>query len=173
MAHTLAHTHTLVSASHNFRVTKYDPAFRNNVGNYLRDDWTAISDVGDTFDGVVLTRETYDRVEDAYIDAALALLDEAGVRALVVRDLEHGQDIVPGLREGSRLPLAQLGPALRAVLREDSWCRFESDDAYVHVGWDYYMFVGVPRACPKAEALAVSRGLFVEPIERSPYARTG
>ncbi len=152
-------------------VTKYDPAFRDATGAYLRDEWTAISDIGTAYDGVVLTLEAYQRVENAYVDAALAFLAEAGVDALTVRDLEHGEGIVPGLRSGATLTLEAAGPALRAMLREATWFRLESADAYVHVGWDYYMYVGVPRACPKAVALAVERGLFVEAISASPYAR--
>jgi hypothetical protein len=38
------------------RVTKYDPALRvGGRGAFTGDDWTSVSDVGRTFDGVVLT----------------------------------------------------------------------------------------------------------------------
>ena len=154
-----------------FCVTKYDPAYRDANGVYQRDEWTAISDVGTAYDGVVLTLEAYQRVEDAYVDAALAFLAEAGVETLTVRDLEHGAGIVAGLQNGATLTLSQAGPALRAMLREATWFRLDAPDAYVHVGWDYYMYVGVPRVCPAATKLAGVRGLFVEEISASPYAR--
>ena len=48
-----------------FRVTMYDPAHRDASGAYTRDDWTAVSDVGSAFAGVVLTEVEYQRVEDA------------------------------------------------------------------------------------------------------------
>jgi hypothetical protein len=71
--------------------------------------------------------------------------------------------------EGSSLGLAEVGEVVRRVLREEFWCRLEGAGAFVHVGWDYYMYVGAPRPCPGAEALARQLGLFVEPF-RSPYS---
>ena len=58
--------------------------------------------------------------------------------------------------------------AVGHVLREEFWCRFEGQDAFVHVGYDYYMYVAVPHAVPQAVLLAQQVGLFVEPFE-SPY----
>lgn len=36
-----------------------------------RDEWTAASDIGRSFGGVILTAEEYRRVEDAYVAVAL------------------------------------------------------------------------------------------------------
>jgi hypothetical protein len=55
------------------------------------------------------------------------------------------------------------------MLRGDFWCRLESAGAFVHVGYDYYVYVGVPVESPEAAALARQLGLFVEPF-RSPYS---
>ena len=65
---------------HQFRVTKYDPAYRNELGHYRRDEWTSFSDVGCEANGSVVTLGEYERVELAYIDSALAFMREAGVR---------------------------------------------------------------------------------------------
>jgi|SRR5687767_8429806 len=56
----------------------------------------------------------------------------------------------------------------RSVLREESWCRFESDAGFVHFGSDDYMYVGVPCPAVEAQAAAVTRDLFVQPFT-SPY----
>ena len=72
-----------------YRVTKYDPAFRNAQGAYSGDDWTSISDIGKTFAGEILTRDEYQRVEDAYITVALAFIREAGIPMLTVTGLEN------------------------------------------------------------------------------------
>jgi hypothetical protein len=40
--------------------------------------------------------------------------------------------------------------------------------AFIHVGWDYYMYIGVPTDCPASDRLAAASGLFVEECE-SPY----
>ena len=54
------------------------------------------------------------------------------------------------------------------MLREELWCRLESVDGFVHIGWDYYMYIGVPHPCPEAELLAEGLGLYPERIV-SPY----
>jgi hypothetical protein len=152
-----------------FRVTKYNPAHRDRGGLYTRDEWTAVRDIGQAFGGVVLTEPEYRRVEDAYATAAVAFLREAGVPSLSVAGLENPADIPLPFAEGSSLGLAEVGEVIRRVLREEFWCRLEGAGAFVHLGWDYYMYVGVPRPCAGAAALAEQLGLFVEPF-RSPYS---
>ncbi len=151
-----------------FRVTKYDPAHRDARGAYTRDEWTAVSDIGRAFGGVVLTAAAYQRVEDAYATAAVAFLREAGVAALAVTGLENHATVPLPFAEGSSLGQAEIGGVVRRVLREEFWCRLEGAEAFVHLGYDYYMYIGVPRPCPEAEMLARSLGLFVEPFQ-SPH----
>jgi hypothetical protein len=152
-----------------FRVTKYDPAHRDRHGAYTRAEWTSVNDIGRAFGGVVLTEAEYQRVEDAYASAAVGFLREAGIASLAVAGLESHAGAPLPFAEGSSLGLAEVGVIVRRVLREEFWCRLEGDGAFVHVGWDYYMYVGVLRPCPGAEALARQLGLFVEPF-RSPYS---
>src|SRR5690348_8693669 len=121
-----------------YRVTKYNPAFRNSADAYTRDEWIMFKDVGESFGGVVLTLEEYKRVEDAYVRAALAFMSEAGLSSLTVNSLENrGRRL--SVQEGSVLPLEQVGDVIRRVLREEFWCRLEGLGGFVHLGWDYYM----------------------------------
>ena len=152
-----------------YRVTKYNPAFRTPEGTYTREEWISVRDVGGLFAGIVLTREDYERVESAYVASALSFLREAGLSSLTVRGLENHQKQPLTFGEGSTLPLEQVGDAIRLVLREEYWCRFEGADGFVHIGWDYYMYVGVPHPCPTARAEAAKLGLHVEEF-RSPYS---
>lgn len=67
------------------------------------------------------------------------------------------------------LTKAQIERVIRLNLRETLWCKLEdAAGRFLHFGWDYYTYVGVPTPCPKACALASRRGLFVEPF-KSPY----
>ena len=152
-----------------YRVTKYDPAYRDARGAFTRDEWTSSSDIGRSFAGVVLTEAEYRRVEDAYAAVAVGFLRDAGVVGLVVTDVERRGDRPVPFAAGAVLGLAEIDTAVRHLLRDEFWCRLEGEDAFIHVGWDYYMFVGVPRLCPGAEEAARRLGLFVEPFE-SPYA---
>ncbi|MEI8381383.1 MAG: hypothetical protein WCJ09_14745 [Planctomycetota bacterium] len=151
-----------------FRVTKYDPAHRDCHGVYTQYEWTSVSDVGREFAGVVLTESEYRRVEDAYITTAIAFLDESGVQSLTISGLECHAAVSLPFAEGSPLGLTDVGEVIRQILREKFWCRLEGTQAFVHVGYDYYMYIGVPLACPNAATFAGQLGLFVEPF-RSPY----
>ena len=151
-----------------YRVTKYDPAHRDDSGGYTRDEWISINDIGQSFDGVVLTETEYQRVEEAYVTAAVAFLREAGVAELSVAGIENHAATTPMFSEGATLGMAELGKVIRAMLREEFWCRLEGARAFIHVGYDYYMYVGVPIECQESTSLASRLGLFVEPF-KSPY----
>jgi hypothetical protein len=150
------------------RVTKYNPAFRDAQGAYTRDEWTSSSDIGRTIDGSLLTETEYKRTEDAYVRAATEFLSESGVTSLFVAGVESsaGDDSVPTERQ--QLNLSQIGETIRRLLREEFWCRLESETSFVHIGHDYYMYIAVKSSCPRAELLAEQLGLFVERFE-SPY----
>ena len=65
--------------------------------------------------------------------------------------------------------LKQLGSVIQLVLREEIWCRLECPTGFLHFGWDYYMYVGVPHLCPESLELAKRMGLFVDEL-KSPYS---
>jgi hypothetical protein len=153
-----------------FRVTKYNPVHRNRRGHYTRDEWICASQIGQVFGGVVLTEAEYQRVEDAYATAAVEFLREAETPALSVAGLENHAGVPLSFAEGASLGLAEVGGVIRQLLRGEFWCRLEGAEAFVHVGYDYYMYVGVPVACPGAVALARRLGLFPEPFQ-SPYSK--
>lgn len=153
-----------------YRVTKYDPAFRDREGRYLREDWTFAADIGRTFAGVVLTSEEYRRAEDAHVEAALAFLGEAGRGSVVATGVENHGGCPSAPAEGDSLAGPRLGDAIRMLLREEFWCRLEGEGCFLHFGYDYYLYVGVPTPCPRACLLASRLGLFVEEFP-SPYRR--
>lgn len=164
---------------HAYRVTKYDPKLRNDRGAFLREDWTAMSDIGTVVGGRRIRPEDYLGVEDAYVDAAVAMLTTAGVKSLKMSDLTimpegkwHGviDDGVAqfcfGLREGLVVSGGALEFVFRGCLRNFVWCRLWGElGAYVHFGDEYYMYVGLPTP---ASHLPLPPGMFMEEME-SPY----
>jgi hypothetical protein len=153
---------------YDFRVTKYDPARRDEYGRYLHADWTSFGDVGKTFDGRTLTLREYERVERTYVDAATCFVSEAGQRELHARGVENPERHPEVPEEGEPLAESALRRAFRDVLRGVYWCRFEGARGFVHFGWEHYMYIGVARVPFRAIANARAAGLFVEPFE-SPY----
>ncbi|GLW71519.1 hypothetical protein Kpho02_38180 [Kitasatospora phosalacinea] len=162
---------------HVYRVTKYDPADRDERGRYLGTEDT-LSDHGP--------------VEAAYVAAVAAFAADSGVGVLEVREPQlpfgtvhfglepaYGGDaldaLLPGGREGLHdglpvdLPTGQ--ELVRAMLRDSGfWGRLEVEGRFaVHVGWDLYLYVGSHLPCERAVAATGASGLFVERITASPY----
>ncbi len=153
---------------HEFRITKYDPDLRDEDGRFCKEDWTSVSDIGRTFLGTVLSPESYKAVELAYTDVVLRFLEEAEVDFLCALGVENhsGADAVP--QEGSLINREDIPAVVGAMLREEFWCKLESTRAFVHVGYEYYMYVGVSQECQNSVKFAHQRGLFVENFI-SPY----
>ncbi|MGW3107909.1 RNA-binding protein [Streptomyces sp. NPDC001100] len=159
-----------------YRVTKYDPADRDEHGHY-----TGTEDVA----------SDHGEVEAAYFQAVEAFAAEVGIDRLSVREpqvtsLAHfGVEsplegfglagILPtGLArfdDGAEVPLEAGLELVRLMLRDSgAWCRLEAEGTLaVHVGWDQYLYVGSTRPCEEAPARTRAPGLFPERIAASPY----
>lgn len=151
---------------HQYRVTKYDPQYRQN-GVYTKEEWTDFSDVGRTFDGVPLTLQEYERVEQQHIDFLTELVSREAALPLTIDSLEiYGSDC--HWQNGQQITRAELPSLLRDILRCDCWCRLTSADFFIHFGYDYYMYVGCSHTQEGIAALATAYDLFAEPM-CSPY----
>jgi hypothetical protein len=148
-----------------YRITKYNPANRTDAGAYLLDDWISYSDIGKAFAGRRLTRKQYLQIENSYLFAIDSFLRESGVKELFVSQLENKWNYLCDfpLYDGVSLNLEQINTFSRAALREQVWAKLIFPRrAYVHFGYDYYLYVGVARKCPVSIAQTTERGLFVE-----------
>ncbi|MEU3501977.1 S1 RNA-binding domain-containing protein [Streptomyces hundungensis] len=160
-----------------YRVTKYDPADRDEHGHYTGAEDT-VSDHG--------------QVEGAYLRAIAAFAADTGIERLAVREpqlpapclnfgLEPPMDgfgldgVLPtgpdGFHDGAEVSVDTALDLVRVMLRDGgAWCRLEVEDTFaVHVGWDQYMYIGSSRPCETAVVKARALGLFPERIEASPY----
>jgi hypothetical protein len=64
-------------------IVKYKPQYYKD-GIYTKNEWISVSDIGSSFDGEVLTKEEYLRVEAAYVDTVKELLEISGVKFLTI-----------------------------------------------------------------------------------------
>jgi hypothetical protein len=71
----------------NFSITKYNPIYRNEYGHYQHDDWTSISDIGKTFEGIILTYDKYLEVENRYVDSVFCILDFFNVNKVKINHI--------------------------------------------------------------------------------------
>ncbi|MFF2660041.1 hypothetical protein ACFVUH_22080 [Kitasatospora sp. NPDC058032] len=145
-----------------YRVVKYSEEER--IGT--KDSWTAMSDIGRSYDGVPLTEEEYLRTEQKYLTFIQDFLQASGVDRLKVEGLE----IFPEsswwgrVQEAEDLTPEQAVDLARSILREDYvWCCLEGEGGfYVHFAGDYYMFVGTPGNADGPITRARSAGLYVD-----------
>lgn len=163
-----------------YRVTKYDPSKRDASGAFPLEDWTSVSDVGRSIGGKVVTKQQYLHAEDSYVEAVRKLLSHAGISSMRLEGLEvktDGNDvrfsndglatICTQLHDNTLVAGRELECVVRGCLREYIWCRLAGPrQSYVHFGYDYYMYVGLPES---ASAMVLPQGMFIEDVE-SPYA---
>ncbi|MFE9701559.1 S1 RNA-binding domain-containing protein [Streptomyces sp. NPDC006270] len=157
------------------RITKYDPAHRDEHGRYTGAD----------------TASDHGPVEDAYLAAIAAFAEAAGTDQLEIREPQTGgfvhfgleppvdgyglADLFPagpaGFHDGALVPIAVGLELVRSMLRDNgAWCRLEAEGALtVHVGWDQYLYIGSNVPCETALARTRALGLFPERIDASPY----
>lgn len=141
-----------------FRVTKYDPSNRDARGIYLNDDWTSYADV----ELGRVSVDDYERVEGSYISAAMMLMNDSGVAQLSLRDIK-GNSHAP-----ADIAIDDLPAVMKPILRDQYWARLHSREAFLHIGWDYYMYLGLSSVREDTLQKIEAQGLFVEPF-RSPY----
>lgn len=159
-----------------YRITKYDPADRDEHGHYIGGE-EPTSDHG--------------AVEASYLQAVAAFAAASGVDRLAIREPQlaglrhfglepaieaHGlAGLFPpdlsGFHDGAEVSLSVALELVRAMLRDNGpWCRLESEDAFaVHVGWDQYVYVRSDKPCESAVTQTLALGLFPERLRASPY----
>jgi hypothetical protein len=154
---------------HRYRLTKYDPKLRDERGAYIGDDWTMCSQIGESFGGVRLTLPRYLDVEAQHLVAVASFIEESGTTSLTAQGVEDG-DGTFRVVEGQQLAAIEAVEAVRQVLRDEGWCRLvDGDRFYIHVGWDYYLYIGSQLSCEVSAELAEQRGLFVDRDFPSPH----
>lgn len=166
-----------------WRVTKYNPKYRNERGIYLKDEWIMYSQIGtECGEEGILTFEDYLKVEDAYVAAIIAFMESLHIETLMITHLskrtklkKHKHytaamlDVHPMLTDLQSITKEMIVPTTRLILRENIWCKLVSPAMYVHFGWDYYMYIGSKKKCMDAVTLIEQSNLFVERGGQSPY----
>lgn len=158
------------------RITKYDPADRDEHGHYH---------------GVEEPTSDHGTVESAYLQAVAAFAAASGIDRLAIREPQitgivhfglepavegHGLNgLFPpdlsGFHDGAEISLPVGLELVRAMLRDNGvWCRLEVENRFaVHVGWDQYVYVSSDKPCEGALARTRALGLFPERLQASPY----
>ncbi|WP_313894134.1 hypothetical protein [Psychrobacillus sp.] len=170
--------------NYQWRITKYNPAFRDEDGYYtLQKEWTCPSEIGKVIDGKEFTLVEYLGVETAYVNTVMTFLSEYGLSSLRILQLTKmdvsKEDKVSilyetefdemDLQEDKELNENEIRIICKMILRNFVSCQLYSKGAFfVDFGWDYYMYIGSSTKCPSSIKFANESGLFVEET-KSPY----
>lgn len=165
-----------------YRISKYNPKFRDNHGNYILNDWTSFSDIGKEYLGKTLTLEEYKRVEDLYIDFVLLSMQKTDTDYLVIQELEKNgskKDILElsskskclyqKLDNNLLIGVDNISMLLQLQLRDLIWAKLISESLTVHFGYDYYMYVISTKKLVFFDDLNLKNDIYVEEGIKSPY----
>lgn len=149
-----------------YEITKYE----NKDGIIEEQEWIAISDIGGTFGGVVLTPEKYRETEDLYVKVIIRILEYMKIEKCIIKDIDKHTDIkkdfkdveMPAkiknlysdrlwktyitIKNGDQIDISVVEDIIRLMLREDIGC-----DVYVpyrfklFIGYDYMTGVHVSK----------------------------
>jgi len=147
-----------------FRITKYNPLFRDEEGHYLIDEWTDYSDVGQIFKGKELTYDEYVKVEKRYISVAMELAKLANVASFSIEAFEGKK--CKSIKKP--VMLEALPNIIKSILRSEFWCKLVSNNFFIHFGYDYYMYIGCVLPNDVAYGISLKHELYCEEM-MSPY----
>ncbi|NJD01753.1 MAG: hypothetical protein FIA99_03960 [Ruminiclostridium sp.] len=171
---------------YSYRVSKYNPIFRDEKGSYKNDGWTSFADIGIVYDNREFLIDEYISVENAYVQAINSFINCLEVPSMKIVSLEKNYDsleidkypdnyskrmisLYSSIKEGSIIKISDIECLSRLILREHLWCKLEhSSIMFVHFGYDYYLYLGSSKRCEGSIEEITKSGLFVEEFE-SPY----
>lgn len=131
---------------YSYRVTKYNPKYRNKNGIYMTNEWTSISDFNDK----ELNGE-YMQYESAYIKAIYKFMELNGIEELYIDELEKDNCInkysdinidINNITNYNKLNKDEVKDIVKSILREIIYAKLKNDNKMeVHFGYDYYMYI--------------------------------
>ena len=158
-----------------YRITKYNPEFRDKNGRYTQEDWTSISDIGRVFNGETLTKEEYLRIENGYISAIKLTMEENNISTLMINCLEKYYDVsdetyfspdekelLAEIKDNMNVSKDKIENLIRMTLRELLWCKLKSERVEIEFGYDYYMYIKCDQIKDSTVEFLLSKGIFVE-----------
>lgn len=159
-----------------WRITKYNPQYRDDRGAYLKSEWTCYSDIGKTFEGKTFTLTEYLKIEDAYIQGVILFMECLNLDSLRISCLEKNgrrpkkfiADNKLEIVNNSYVNKENIIHIIQLILRNEIWCKLKTKAMYVHFGYDFYMYIGSIKPCDSIIKKIELSGLFVEK-HPSPY----
>jgi len=165
-----------------WRVTKYNPIYRNEKGWYMRDEWMTPCEVGRYFNGVEFKWDEYLIIENAYVFAVVSAMKKLGTDFLKINGLEWKdykkfddlevlgiEKFFKSLKEGMDISVNDIPKLMKLILRNIVWARLESEMLTVNFEYDYYMYFVFKGDLSEIEKSIIANGLFIDKDFVSPH----
>ncbi|NOT91210.1 hypothetical protein [Ferruginibacter sp.] len=137
-------------------ITKYNPLYRDENGNFTKNEWIVFFQIGVVFDERVLTFESYLEVEDKYIKAILLFFKFHNTSKIILNSLEKNsfpeypyEDkkelllVYNKLNENHHITQNELPIVAKLILRNLIWAELfdnASKEIAIRFGYDFYMY---------------------------------
>ena len=154
---------------YDFRISKYNRLVLSV--EQLKAEWTSVSDVGKPYKGKTLTYAEYLQEENKYLAVVDEILQTLNIHQMKILDLEDHRGLCPHHNKKAMNGSKEILAVVRDVLREQYWCRLYAKDLSIHFGYDYYMYISSKLDRDWIGNIVSKKGLYVEQITRSPYAK--
>ena len=154
-----------------WRITKYDPQYRDKSGAYLKDEWIDYGEIGQTFEGKEFTLDDYLKTEEAYIQAALLFMEDLNVTSLRISRLISNSRTRKKVTTDDKIELVnntyvnkeRIVYIIKLVLRHKVGCKLITNDMYIDFGGSSYMYIGSTNRPSDSTIEKIKKlGLFVE-----------
>ncbi|SRX75231.1 hypothetical protein [Aequorivita antarctica] len=75
-------------------IIKYNPAYRDKEGTYIKNEWTSYSEIGNSFDGEIFTLKKYLEVEEKYVEAFFMVKSFFHTKSIeIIHVFKHSEDL--------------------------------------------------------------------------------
>lgn len=174
-------------------IVKYKPEYYDEKGNYTKDEWGCMGDIGRVYDGHLLTIDEYLEIEQKYIDAVIRIMDLTGSHFLTisylgdtVRSTKYSiqqmlskknrfskydkllYNTYMKIIEGKRIYVKDIDSVIRLNLREYTYTGLTNfkNGLEIHFGYDYYMYCNSKLPTTILQKEVHKAGLYLDPFNQ-------
>ena len=172
-----------------YRISKYDPQYRDSNDVYTKEEWTDFSDIGKVFENKEFLYSEYRMVELKLILVIVNILIEKNINLLVIDSVERRAKFrvtilhvlkkaslkekvyfnLMKYKKGHIISIAEMFLFCQLILRNCIWCSFKGisqlDTVVIECGWDYYVHIDCDTISNETIEYANRMGIYIEKID--------
>jgi len=150
-----------------YRISRYNPKYRDINDVFLLNTWTSWSDIGEKYEEYgnnSLTLKEYLLTETQYVKVILAILKSKNIKKLTIQELEkyktvfeseellkskniflnqNEKYILSSISNNKEYDLKNIETVITLILRDCFWCILKAvnSNLYVRFGYDLYVYI--------------------------------